>query len=73
MVISDIGEFLHGLVQFLLCMKFIQVSTFIFQRVETPLHGRIIIWIPYFAHTLGHMDRFAEFDESFCGILTTLL
>ena len=73
MVVSDIGEFLHGLVQFLLCAKFIQVGTFIFQRVEIPLHGRIIIRIPCFAHTLAYMDRFAEFDESFCGILAPLV
>ena len=65
MIVGNICEFLHGLVQFLLCTKFIQVGTFVFQRVEIPLHGRIIVWIPCSAHTLGHMDRFAELYESF--------
>ena len=30
MIVGNICEFLHGLVQFLLCTKFIQVGTFVF-------------------------------------------
>ena len=65
MVVGDIGEFLHGLVQFFLCPKFVQICTFVLQSVEVPLHRRIVVWISGFAHALGHIGRFAELYESF--------
>ena len=65
MVVGDIGEFLHSLVQFTLRAKFVQIGAFILKRVEVPLHRRIIVGISGFAHALGHMSRFAELYESF--------
>ena len=65
MIVGNIGEFLHGLVQFFLHPKFVQICTFVLQRVEVPLHRRIVIWISGFAHALDHMSRFAELYENF--------
>ena len=69
MIIGNICEFLHCLVQTFLSSKFIQVRAFILQRVEVPLHGRIVIRIPGFAHALYDMSLLAEFDECFGSVL----
>lgn len=42
MVVGDIGEFLHGLVQFFLRPKFVQICTFVLQCVEVPLQSKKI-------------------------------
>lgn len=63
MVVGNIGEFLHSPVHLLLCPKFIQVSAFVLQGVEVPLHWRIVVRVSSFAHALGHMDGFTEFYE----------
>lgn len=73
MVVRDIGEFLHGLVQFLICSEFIELGTFILQGVEVPFHWRIVVWVSGFAHALCHMDVFAEFYESLRCILAPLV
>ena len=65
MVEGNIGEFLHGLVQFLLRPKFVQICTLVLQSVEVPLHRRIVVWISGFTHALRHMGRFTKFYESF--------
>ena len=65
MVVCDISEFLHALVQFLLCPELIEFGAFILQGVEVPFHWRIVVWISGFAHTLDYMGRFAELYESF--------
>lgn len=56
MVVCNIGEFFHRLVQFFLCPGSIRVGAFILQRVEITLHRRIIIWIPCLAHTLNYVN-----------------
>ena len=73
MVVRDISEFLHGLVQFLLCPELIEFGTFILQGVEVPFHWRIVVWVSGFAHALCHMDGFAEFYESLRCILAPLV
>ena len=60
MVVGDIGEFFHCLVQFLFRPESIQVDAFVFEGVEIAFHRRIVIWIPGFAHALGHMDGSTE-------------
>ncbi len=64
MVVGRIGEFLHRLVQFLICPEFVQVGAFILQGVEVPLHWRIIVWVSGFTHALGHMGRLTELYKS---------
>ena len=64
MVVRDISEFLHGLVQFLICSEFIELGAFVLQSVEVPFHRRIVVRVSGFAHALGHMDGFAELYES---------
>ena len=56
MVIDDIRKFFHGLIKCFLCLKFIQIGTFIFQGVKVSLHWCIVIWVSSFAHALCHMD-----------------
>ena len=65
MIVGNIGEFLHSLVQFIFRLKLIQIGAFVFQGVEVPLHRCIVVWISGFAHALDHMGRFAELYESF--------
>ena len=65
MVIRDISEFFHCLIQRLLCLKLIQMNAFIFQCVEIPFHRGIVVWTSCFAHALAHMSGFAEFHEGF--------
>ena len=64
MAVRDISEFLHGLVQFLICPEFIELGTFILQGVEVPFHRRIVVGVSGFALALCHMDGFAVFYES---------
>ena len=64
MIVGNKGEFLHSPVQSVLSLKFIQVGAFVLQSVEVPLHRSIVKWASGLAHTLGHMDAFAEVDES---------
>ena len=71
MVVRDISEFLHGLVQFLICPEFIELGTFILQGVEVPFHWRIVVGVSGFAHALCHMDGFAVFYESLRCIMYT--
>ena len=73
MVVRDISEFLHGLVQFLICPEFIELGTFILQGVEVPFHWRIVVWVSGFAHALCHMDGSAELYESLRCILAPLV
>ena len=73
MVVRDISEFLHGLVQFLLCPEFIELGTFILQGIEVPFHWRIVVGVSGFAHALCHMDGFAVFYESLRCILAPLV
>lgn len=73
MVIGDIGEFLHCLVQFLLRPEFIEAGAFVLQGVEVPLHWRIVVWVPCFAHALGYMDGFTELCESLRCVLAPLV
>lgn len=73
MVVGGISEFLHSLVQLLLCPEFIEVGALVLQGIEVPLHWRIVVWIPGFAHALGHMDGSAELYESLRCILTPLV
>ena len=73
MVVRDISEFLHGLVQFLICSEFIELGTFILQGVEVPFHWRIVVGVSGFAHALYHMDGFAEFYECLRCILAPLV
>ena len=73
MVVCDISEFLYGLIQFLICSKFIEFGTFIFQCVKVPFHWCIIVWVSGFTHALCHMDRFTEFYESLRCILAPLV
>ena len=73
MVVSNISKFLHSLVQFIFRPEFIDVGTFVLQGVEVPLHWRIVVWIPGFAHALGHMDGSAELYESLRCILAPLV
>ena len=56
MVVRDISEFLHDLVQFLICSEFIELGTFILQGVEVLFHWRIVVGVSSFAHALCHMD-----------------
>ena len=65
MVAGGIGEFLHSLIQFLLCPKFVQIGAFVLKSVEVSLHRRVVVWISGLAHALDHMDRFAKLYESF--------
>ncbi len=64
MVVGRIGEFLHRLVQFLICPEFVQVGAFILQGVEVPLHWSIIVWVSGFTDALGHMGRLTELYKS---------
>ncbi len=73
MVVGDISEFLHGLVQLILRPEFIEVGALVLQGIEVPLHWRIVVWISGFAHALGHMDGFAELYESLRCILAPLV
>ena len=73
MVVRDISEFLHGLVQFLICSEFIELGTFILQGIEVPFHWRIVVGVSGFAHALCHMDGFAVFYESLRCILAPLV
>ena len=73
MVIGDIRKFFHGLIKCFLCLKLIQIGTFIFQGVKVSLHWCIVIWVSSFAHALCHMDRFAEFHKCPGGVLGTLI
>ena len=73
MVVSGISEFLHSLVQLLLRTEFIEVGALVLQGIEVPLHWRIVVWIPGFAHALGHMDGSAELCESLRCILAPLV
>mgnify|MGYP006976469075 CR=1 FL=1 len=73
MVVGGISEFLHSLVQLLLCPEFIEVGALVLQGIEVPLHWRIVVWIPGFAHALGHMDGSAELYESLRCILAPLV
>lgn len=73
MVVRDISEFLHGLVQFLICSEFIELGTFILQGIEVPFHWRIVVGVSGFAHALYHMDGFAEFYECLRCILAPLV
>ena len=73
MIIGNICEFLHCLVQTFLRSEFVHVRAFILQRVEVPLHGRVVIRISGFAHALRNMSRFAEFDERFGSVLCALV
>ena len=73
MVVGGISEFLHSLVQLLLCPEFIEAGALVLQGIEVPLHWRIVVWIPGFAHALGHMDGSAELYESLRCILTPLV
>ena len=72
-VVRGMSEFFHGLVQFILRPKSIEVDTFVLQCVEVPLHWCIVIWVSGFAHALGHMDGFTELYESLCCILAPLV
>lgn len=63
LVIRDISEFFHRLIQRLLCLKLVRIKTFIFQCVEMPFHRGIVVGTSCFAHTLDYMDGFAEFHE----------
>ena len=73
MVVGGISEFLHSLVQLLLRTEFIEVGALVLQGIEVPLHWRIVVWIPGFAHALGHMDGSAELYESLRCILAPLV
>ena len=73
MVVGNISEFLHGLVQLILRPEFIEVGALVLQGIEVPLHWRIVVWIPGFAHALGHMDGSAELYESLRCILAPLV
>ena len=73
MVVGGISEFLHGLVQLLLRPEFIEVGALVLQGIEVPLHWRIVVWIPGFAHAPGHMDGSAELYESLRCILAPLV
>ncbi len=73
MVVGNISEFLHGLVQLILRPEFIEVGALVLQGIEVPLHWRIVVWIPGFAHALGHMDGSAELCESLRCILAPLV
>ena len=73
MVVSSISKFLHGPVKFLFRPEFIDVGTFVLQGVEVPFHWRIVIWVPCFAHALGHVDGFAELYECLRCILASLV
>ena len=73
MVVGGISEFLHSLVQLLLRPEFIEVGALVLQGIEVPLHWRIVVWIPGFAHALGHMDGSAELYESLRCILAPLV
>lgn len=73
MVILDICKFLHCLIKIFLFPKFIQIYTFILQRIKIPLHWCIIVWISGFTHTLDYMDRFAELHKCLGCILGTLI
>ncbi len=73
MVVSNISKFLHSLVQFIFRPEFIDVGTFVLQGVEVPLHWRIVVWIPGFAHALDHVHRFTELGESLRCILAPLV
>ena len=73
MVVSGISEFLHSLVQLLLRTEFIEVGALVLQGIEVPLHWRIVVWIPGFAHALDHVHRFTELSESLRCILAPLV
>ena len=73
MAVRDISEFLHDLVQFLICSEFIELGTFILQGIEVPFHWRIVVGVSGFAHALCHMDGFAVFYESLRCILAPLV
>lgn len=72
MVVSNICKFLHGLAQFLFRPKFIDAGTFVLPGVEVPLHWRIVVGVPGFAHALGHVDGFTEPGESLRCVLAPL-
>ena len=65
MVICDIGEFFHCLIQGCFFPEFIQVCAFVLQCVEISLHRGIVVWVSGLAHALEHMDGFAKPRESF--------
>ena len=73
MVIADIGEFFYALAERFFCLKLIQIGAFVFQRIEIPLHRRVIIWLSRLTHALRHMDGFAEFHICLWCILGTLI
>ncbi len=73
MVVGGISKFLHGLVQLLLRPEFIEGGAFVLQGVEVPFHWCIVVWIPGFAHALGHMGGFAELYENLRCILASLV
>ena len=72
-VVRGISEFLHDLVQFLICSEFIEPGTFILQGVEVLFHWRIVVGVSGFAHAPGHIDGFAEFYGLSVTLATTLL
>jgi hypothetical protein len=73
MVVSCISKFFYGLVQIILRPEFVQVGAFVFQSVEVPFHWRIVVWVPCFAHALGHVGGFAELYECLRCILAPLV
>ena len=62
MIIGNICELLHCLVQTFLRLELIQVDTLILQCVVVAFHRGIVIRISGFAHALRDMGRVAEFD-----------
>ena len=64
MVVGNISEFLHGLVQLILRPEFIEVGALVLQGIEVPLHWRIVIWVSGFTHALRYMDGFTELYEN---------
>ena len=73
MIIGNICELLHCLVQTFLRLELIQVDTLILQCVEVAFHRGIVIRISGFAHALRDMSCFAEFDECFGCVLCALV
>lgn len=73
MIISNICKFFHRPVHLFLCPEFIQVRTFILQRVEVPFHRRIIIRIPRLAHALSDAHAFTELHKCPGCVLAPLI
>lgn len=73
MIVSDIRKLLDCRVQFRLCFILMLIDQFVFQRVEIPLHWRIVVWTPCFAHALCDGHVLTVFHEILRCVLASLI